>query len=192
MNKKFSVAIDVDCVLNNLMEKTIEMYNNLYGSNLKIDDFKEYDIFKCLPEKEAKRFVELFKVCDLWMSLTPIKNSQWGVKQLVDNGYEVYLATATHHINFAWKVDWLKSCFGMIPEENIICIHNKGLLKVNVLVDDCVDNLTSSLWYERVCLDWPWNRNVCDEAYGIHRAYNWLEIVDIINEIYDSENNVEG
>lgn len=187
-SNKFTIAIDVDCVLNNLMDKTIEMYNSRYNTSLSINNFKEYDVFKCLPHNEAQNFVDLFQEEELWESLTPIKDSQWGIKHFIESGYTVYLATATHYKNFSWKVEWLKHYFGMIPEKNIICVHNKGLLKVDVLIDDCLDNLLSSMWYERVTLDWPWNRDVWDETYGIHRAHNWIEIVDIVNEIY--ENNV--
>jgi len=182
---KFTIAIDVDNVLNNLMDKTIEMYNNKYDASLTVDMFDEYDVYKCLPHDEAQKFIELFQEQDLWASLEPIKNAQWGVKQLIEHGYEVYLATATHHSNFSWKVEWIKYYFGMISEKNIICIHNKGLLKADILIDDCIDNLLSSYWYERVCLDYEWNRNINDEVYGIHRAHDWLEIVDAVNKIYE-------
>lgn len=182
---KFTVAVDVDCVLNNLMEKTIEAYNTKYNASLTIDIFTEYDIFKCLPPEEAQRFIDLWKDHDLLASLTPLKHAQWGVKQLVEHGYEVYIATATYHSNFSQKVEWLKHYFGMVPEKNIICIYHKGLLKVDVLIDDCIDNLISSRWYERICFDYPWNRNIWDEAYGIRRARNWLEVIDTVNEIFE-------
>lgn len=182
---KFTVAVDVDCVLNNLIDKTIELYNLKYGESLTIDTFNHYDASKCLPNDKAQKFVDLFLEKALWDSLTPLRNAQWGIKQFVERGYEVYLATSTHHINFPWKVEWLKHYFEMIPESNIICIHNKGLLKVDVLVDDCLDQLLASHWYERVCFDCPWNRDIWDESYSIHRAHNWLEICDVVNEIFD-------
>lgn len=182
---KFTVAVDVDCVLNNLMDKAIEMYNTKYDASLTADTFHEYDIFKCLPHEDAIKFTDLFKEHDLWASLTPIKHAQWGVKQLIERGYDVYLATATHHSNFSWKVEWIKHYFGMVPEKNIICIHNKGLLRVDVLIDDCIDNLLASRWYERVCFDYPWNRKIWDEVYGIYRVHNWLEVIDAVNEVFD-------
>lgn len=182
---KFTVAVDVDCVLNNLIDKTIEMYNLKYGESLTIDMLDKYEVSKCLPNDKAQKFVDLFLEKELWDSLTPLRNAQWGIKQLVERGYEVYLATSTHYINFPWKVEWLKHHFGMIPANNIICIHNKSLLKVDVLIDDCLDQLLSSHWYERVCFDYPWNRDIWDESYSIHRVHNWLETVDVVNEIFD-------
>ena len=60
---------------------------------------------------------------------------------------------------------------------------DKSLLKADVLIDDCLDNLISS-FAERVCLDHPWNQNeLKDYSYGIRRAYHWSDIVNIINDI---------
>ena len=184
-HKKFSIAVDVDGIINNLIPRAIAVYNERYNASLVLDDFDKYKIEECLAHKEAQRFLDIFKEEEFWGSLTPLKDSIWGVKQFVESGYDVYFATATHYSNFAWKVEWLKHFFGMVPEKKIICIHNKELLKVDVLIDDCIDNLLSSIWFERVTLDYPWNRDIWDETYGIHRAYNWIEIVDIVNKIYD-------
>ncbi len=183
--KKFSIAVDVDGIVNNLMPRAIEIYNERYNASLSLDNFVKYKIEECLHHQEAQNFMEIFEDEEFWYSLVPIKNSIWGIKQFVESGYDVYFATATHYSNFAWKVKWLQSFFGMIPEKNIICIHNKALLKVDVLIDDCIDNLLSSMWFERVTLDYPWNRYVWDETYGIHRAFNWIEIVDIVDKIYE-------
>lgn len=181
----FSIAVDVDGIVNNLIPRAIEVYNERYNDHLVLDNFNKYKIEDCLPKDKARNFLEIFTEEEFWGSLTPLKDSIWGVKQLVDSGYEVYFATATHYSNFAWKVEWLKHFFGMIPDKNIICIHNKGLLKVDVLIDDCIDNLLSSRWFERITLDYPWNRDIWDETYNIHRAFNWIEIVDIVDKIYE-------
>ena len=188
---KFIIAIDVDNVLNNLMEKSIEMYNITYNTFLTIDDFIKYDIFQVLDFKEAENFIELFLKQELWDSLTPLKNSQWGVKKLIENGYEVYFATSTHYSNFSWKVEWLKKYFPMIPEKNIICIHNKGLLKCDVMIEDCVDNLLSNTSCYRVLLDYSWNREVHDDARLIYRVHNWEEIIQTIDKLYEFDNEKE-
>ena len=57
---------------------------------------------------------------------------------------------------------------------------NKGLLKSDIIIDDCLDNLieTNAL---RICLDQPWNRDVfCDLTYDIKRAFDWNDIIEII------------
>lgn len=185
--KKFSIAFDADGVLNNLIEKTVEKYNKIYNKNLLINDIKEYDIHKVLPFEEAEKFCDLFLDKTIWDSLEPTKNSQWALKKLIDDGFDVYVATATHYINFPWKVKWFEEYFPFISYKNIICINNKGLLDVDILVDDCVDNLLSSTWSHRVLYNQPWNQNVHDECYLIHRVNNFNELIEVVNKIYDDE-----
>ena len=190
MYNKFKVAIDVDNILNDLVEKTIKLYNSTYHASLSMKDIVEYDFYKCLPYNDALNLVKLFDQKELWESLTPRKDAQWGVKKLIDNGYDVCLATAAYPTNYAWKCEWLSQHFPFIPTKNIICIHNKGLLDVDVLIEDCMDNLLSGHLFERVCLDYLWNQNVHDEAYGIHRAYSWKDIVSIVDKIYNSKGDL--
>lgn len=185
---KFRVAIDVDGVLNDLMEKTIDLYNMRHDTTFTVDDFKEYDIYKDLDFEDANDFVNLWAEKELWDSLEPRDDAQRCVQQLVNAGYEIYFATSTDAINYEWKVRWLENYFPMIPENNIMCIHNKNLLNVDVLIDDCPKHLTSNSLYYRVCFDFPWNRAIHDEVYGIYRAHNWEEVVNAVNEIYEFDN----
>lgn len=183
MMNKLVICIDVDEVLNNLMEKTIEMYNNKYNAKLSIEDFTDYDIFKDLSYDDAENLMALWQEEKLWNSLEPRNGSQRGVKKLVDDGHEVYFATATHHKNFAWKVDWLQHYFSMVPKKNIICIGNKGLLNCDVLYDDCVDNLLANKLCHRVLFDCYWNRHIHDDIHLITRVHNWDEFIKVIDEI---------
>lgn len=180
---KLVVCVDVDEVLNDLMTKTIIMYNNKYNAHLSIEDFTDYDIFKDLPYDDAEKLVALWQEEELWNSLEPRKGAQRGIKKLVDDGHEVYLATSTHYKNFAWKVEWLQHYFGMVSTKNIICIGNKGLLNCDVLIDDCVDNLLANKLCHRVLLDCHWNQHVRDDVRLITRVHNWDEIIEVVNKI---------
>lgn len=177
------IVCDIDSVLNNLMEKTLEFYNSRNGKSIQLSDLTAYNFFDCLQHDDAQGIVSLFKEKKLWDSLKPLSGSQSALKQLIKNGHQIYLATATDPINFSWKIDWLKQYFSFIPPDNVIRIMDKGLLKCDVLIDDSLDNLTS-VFCERVTLDYPWNRSTSkDIAYGIKRAYNWSDIINIINNI---------
>lgn len=177
------IVCDIDGIINNLMPKTLELYNDRTGKNITMSDITEYNFYDCLPKEDARGLIELFKEKELWDSLEPLPGSQDGLKQIIKSGHQVYLATATNPVNLSWKCDFVKRHFPFIPEDNVIRIMNKGLLKADVLVDDCVDNLIGS-FAERVTLDYPWNQNeLKDYAYGIRRAFCWNDIVNIINDI---------
>ena len=101
---QLKVACDVDEVINDLIDKTIKLYNDRYGAELTRDVFVEYDIYKCLPFEEAELFVNLFLQKELWDTVEPIEDAQWGLKYLTNNGFDVYLATATNCETYQYKV----------------------------------------------------------------------------------------
>ena len=177
------IMCDIDGVLNNLAERTIEVYNSRNGKNIQVSDITSYSFFDCLSHEDAQGIVSLFKEKSLWDSLKPLPGSQNTIKQLIKKGHQIYLATATDPVNFEWKIEWLKQYFPFIPSDNVIRIMDKSLLKCDVLIDDCLDNLTST-FCERIIIDYPWNQSKTkDYAYDIKRAYSWDDIVDIINDI---------
>ena len=157
------IVCDIDSVLNNLMERTLEMYNGQHQTNLKLSDITSYNFADCLSQDEADGLVELFKQKELWDSLKPQQNSQDALKRLIKRGHQIYLATATDPVNFNWKIEWLKRYFPFISPYNVIRIMNKGLLKADVLIDDCLDNLIGT-FAERICFDRPWNQSDTKDA----------------------------
>lgn len=184
---KYTIAVDIDDVLNNLNDRVIQMYNEEYDATITADIFTSYDIYQCLPFEDAKNYTKFWLREDVWRSLEPIYHSQWGVKKLIDDGYNVVLATSTHYTNFAWKIEWLREHFPFIDISKVICIADKGLLKVDIMIDDCAEKLISNISCHRICLDKTWNRNIRDEVYGIHRCKDWDEIIRVVDKIYKEE-----
>ena len=177
------ICFDIDNVLNNLTEKTIALYNTLNNKNIQMSDITTYNFYDCLSKEDADGIISLFKDKGLWDSLKPLPYAQDGLKKLIKSGHTIFLATATDPSNFEWKCDWLSKYFNFIPTDNIIRIMDKSLLRTDVLVDDNLGNLTSNIC-ERICLNYPWNQSKSkDYAYDIKRAYDWSDIVHIINNI---------
>ena len=79
---------------------------------------------------------------------------------------------------------WLKRYFPFIDESRIICIRDKSILDVDVMIDDNLDNLIGNIRCNRVLLEKPWNKDAHDEVYGIKRCTNWDEIVVAVEEFY--------
>lgn len=177
------IMCDIDGVLNNLTQAAIDIYNEHTGGNLKMDDITSYNFEECLPVDVTSKILGLFKLKEFWSNLYPVEGSQKYLRQLIKNGHQVYLATATDPINFEWKCQWIRQYFNFIPMDNIIRIMDKSLLKCDIMIDDCLDNLTGNIC-ERICLDYPYNRDSSkDYSYDIYRANNWRDIVGFVNEI---------
>ena len=177
------LCVDCDNVLNNLTEKTLELYNSQSGKNIQMSDIISYNFSECLPQEDADGIVSLFKEKELWDSLEPIKDSRWGIETLMNLGHRVIFATATHECNFEWKCQWLKKYFPIINTDDIVRIIDKSLIRADVIIDDCLEQLVGSCC-ERICFDMPWNQNKeKDFIYDIYRMYSWTDIINIINDI---------
>lgn len=177
------IAVDCDQVLNNLIEKTLEFYNTHNNKNIKISELTSYNLYDCLKKEDADGIIKLFKNKALWDSLTPVEGAKEGLKKLIDNGHKVRIVTATAPENFVWKMSWFKKHFPFFNTDNVIRMMDKSLLKCDILIDDCLDQLLGHKMCHRVCLDYPWNRNITDFIYDIRRCKNWNEILEIVNQI---------
>ena len=90
-----------------------------------------------------------------------------------------------------WKEELLQKHFPFIPKKNLIRIHNKSLLNVDVLVEDKMENLMHT-FADRICFDQPWNQSEGkDFAYSIYRIHHWGEINNVIQNIERKEKEWE-
>lgn len=177
------IAIDFDSTLFPTMEKVIEIYNKKNNTSVDLSQVTSYNLYNCFSEDVADELLSLFVDKATYNSLQPYKGSIKAAQSLVNKGHEVIIATATDVKNLEWKEKLLQRYFPFIPKENLIRIHNKKLLNVDVVIDDKLDNLTQT-FAEGVCYSQPWNQDKdMDYIYSIYRVRNWGEIVNIMNEI---------
>lgn len=185
------IAVDFDNVLNNLTEKTIELYNSNSGKNIQMSDITSYNFYDCIDKDDADKIIKSFKNKALWDSLTPITGARESLQKLIDAGHKVYIATATAPENFQWKLSWLKKYFSFFNTDNVIRIMDKSLLKCDILIEDNTDQLVKHKLCHRICLDYPWNHNVSDFVYSIRRCQDWNQILNEINKIEEEMDQYE-
>ncbi len=181
------IAVDWDCVLNNLMDKTLEIYNAQSGKNIQMSDLTTYNLHECLPKEDADGITKLFKSKAMWDSLTPIEGSKDGLQKLLDAGHRVFIVTATATENWPWKISWLKKYFPFFNTNNVVRLIDKSLFKCDILIEDCLEQLINHKLCHRVCLDYPWNQTLNDYVYDIRRAKNWKEILEAIKQIEEEK-----
>ena len=182
------IAFDFDDVLFPTMEKVLEVYNQRNNTTIQLSQITTYSLYDSLAPDIADDIVDLFVDKSIYNNLQPYKGSVKAIKSLSDKGHELYVATASDLRNMEWKEKLLQRHFPFIPKENLIRIHNKKLLNIDVLVEDKLDNLIHNIFAERVCFSQPWNhdRNA-DYAYNIYRISHWGEIINVINTIERKE-----
>ena len=181
------IAIDFDSTLFPTMEKVLEVYNRRHNANIELSQITMYNLHDNFEASIADELMELFVEKEVYFSLQPYKGAVRAVKALVEQGHEIYIATSTDVRNMEWKDELIKKHLPFIPRNNLIRIHNKALLNVDVLVEDKLDNLKST-FADRVCFNQPWNEDErTDYAYSIYRVHHWGEIINVINEIERKE-----
>lgn len=177
------IAIDFDETLFPTLEKVLEFYNKTYNANIEMSQITTYSLYDCFDTDTADKLLEFFICKGVYDNLQPYKGAVRAIKTLVERGHEVYIATASDTRNMEWKEQLLQKHFPFIPKDNLIRIHNKALLNVDVLVEDSPKNLIKT-FADRVCFDQIWNRDdKKDYVYSIYRIHHWGEIANVINEI---------
>lgn len=177
------IMVDVDCVLNNLQDAVIKVFNERYCTSYTINDFPYFNVSECLNKNDALNFDALYTEKGIYNHVNPLNGAQSAINKLKKQGYEIYFVTDSTPNMFEEKVAWLNFYFPMIDTTHIISMKHKWLFKCDVMVDDNLDNLLGGYHYERVCFDWPWNQTIKDEVYGIHRVKNWNDALNTINKI---------
>lgn len=180
--RKLQILCDIDDVLNNLTVWWTLWLDANYHLDVKHEDITEWDMTKFYPSLTREQIYEPLKLEEFWSQLNPPWLAGKMIKQLLDDGHEIYLVSATHPYNTKFKYDYLQKFFSCIPSHNIIFTSQKQMIKGDVLIDDAPHHLIGGD-YEKILVSAPYNRNFDTEGNGMYRADNWEEIYSIIQEI---------
>ena len=181
------IVVDVDDVICNLQEVVVDLFNKRYGSKYTVNDFTEYDVMNVLPTQDAIVMKDMYGESGLYDKVKPMLGAKEGLEKLINLGHQVYLVTAAIPKTYGEKVAFINRFFPCIDESHIVCMKHKWMFKADVLIEDNLQTLLAKPYYHRICFDKPWNRQVNDWTYDIHRCYNWNEIVEVVNKINDLE-----
>lgn len=181
------INCDVDGVLNNLMDVTVETYNERYGGNYTLKDCTHYYLENCFEPDVANKMKAIFKEPDIWNRVKPLHNSRDGLQRLIRSGHEIYLSTDNNPHTFGNKVDWILHYYPFIDKSKIICIKDKSLLRCDIMIEDCFEKLIAGQHYHRILMNQNWNQSNKDWLYGIYRCNNWDDIITAVNKICESE-----
>jgi 5'(3')-deoxyribonucleotidase len=177
------IAIDMDNVLCNLQEVIVNLFNERHGTNYTLESFTDYDVARNLPKNEAVLMKNMYWEDNLYSNIMPLSGAQNTIEKLINAGHQVYIVSDVIPKTYVEKVEWIRFYFPHIDEAHIIAMKHKHLIRCDVMIEDNLQNLLASPYYERICFDYAWNRNVSDYAYGIHRVHNWNEVLDVINKL---------
>jgi len=140
MQRRKSIALDMDGVLANNLVHYLHYYFEETGIQIKEDEVLGLPEGGCLPDKGAvRRYLES---PDFFRTLPVSPNAKEVVKDLQQQ-YDIFVVSAA--MEFPWslreKRDWLAEYFPFIPWQNIVFCGDKHIIKTDYLLDDHVKNL---------------------------------------------------
>jgi len=181
------LCIDIDDTICNLQEVVVNLFNQRYGSHYTLNDFTEYDIMNILPTQDAMVMKDMYGEVGLYDKVKPIPGAQKALEKLINLGHQVYLVTDAIPKTYGEKVAFIKRFFPYIDEAHIVSMKHKHLFRCDVMIEDNFQTLLGGPNYHRICFNAPWNQSNKDWVYGIHRCYNWDDVIAAINKISELE-----
>lgn len=167
-----TIGIDIDNVLNNLTECVLRVYNEDSGDSLQLSDITQYYMENFVKEEYKADFYKYFLDKRVWKQVEIVKEAVPVIKEWYEQGHEIIFITTTWAENLPKKKSWLSKHFPFLDIQNCLyAVPKKQLIKCDVLIDDCMDNLLGGE-YTPICYNAPWNQN----DYPMFRANDWGDV----------------
>lgn len=114
---------------------------------------------------------------DIWYRVKPKQYAAEVLKSLQEQGYDVYICTATYYKNLAWKFTFIiERYFPFIDWDHVIVASNKHLIQCDYFIDDAPHNLVGASGV-RFLMSAPHNKTFDAEDNGLIRINGWDEIL---------------
>ena len=179
------IALDVDNVCVDTTACVLTQHYADTGEKLTLDDIKGYYIENYVGDDYKDDFHLIFFKKEMWKRVKVLPNCVEVVKRLHDKGNEIYFVTSTEPQNVAKKARFLQRTFPFLDiRKRLITTHCKQMIDVDVLIDDCVDNVVNSKHYISILMDYPWNHNFDDAADDkTYRVFDWTQVEPMLEVI---------
>lgn len=187
------LGFDVDGVISDTVDKTVEIFNERFNRTLSNDDIKSFKLIENVydedPEKSqeyAIKFIECINDPIVQSECLPYNDAAIALRKLKSLGHSIHIVTARPKDNYDITVKWFRT--NKIPYDTMHLTdkEDKGtfgrLLDLDMYVDDFLDNLKSMLEFKNkwrkglLLLDRTWNSGYID-VNKFKRVYNWEEII---------------
>lgn len=174
---KLTILVDMDDTIINTLSAWVWWLNLHYMTHVRIEDVTDWDLSLAFPTLTAEEVFEPLYSSSFWETVLPKSDAQYYLQDLMLQGHDVYIVTASHPTTIAYKWKLIESYFPYIDADHFIVTSNKQLIQGDVIVDDAPHNLGGV--ETSILFDAPHNKNYTAER----RAYNWKDVSQIIKTL---------
>ena len=178
------IGIDVDNIVCNTAMAVLEQHYADTGERLTLDDITSYYIENHVSEDFRDDFHLIFLNKEMWKRVKVLSNCVDVIRRLYEQGNEIFFVTSTESANVVKKHSFLQRTFPFLNiRKRLITTHYKQMIDLDVLIDDCIDNIIFAPYYS-IILDYPWNHNFDDAADDkTYRVFDWTQVEPMLEVI---------
>jgi 5'(3')-deoxyribonucleotidase len=140
--RRLRIAIDMDDVIADTIEKFVTLYKKNHGFDLRPVLKDGVEIREALPVELKPTLPKYINAKGFFRDIVVMKDSPEVLKALTGR-YDVYIVSAAMEFKNSLidKFDWLEEHFPFIPWTNIIFCGHK-IVKTDIIIDDRIRNFT--------------------------------------------------
>lgn len=185
-----TVLVDVDDTMIDLLSAWCNWLNQFYGLCVKPDEVTNWNITEFFPTLTAEQVFEPLHTDHFWKTVKPKGEAVKYVKRLIDDGFKVYLCTATDYKNIKPKFEYaILKYFPFISWQQVIVADCKQMIKADFLIDDGIHNHYDGDYF-KILVSAPHNKRYDAEANGLVRSENWESTYNIIINLLQRKSEV--
>jgi 5'(3')-deoxyribonucleotidase len=166
------IAIDMDEVIADSLEKHLRLYNAEFGASLTVVDTRGRKLHDVVAEDHREGVEALLRTDDFFSDLEVVGGSQDVISELIGR-YEIFVTTAAmeYPTSFAAKFRWLERHFPFVPAVNIVFCGDKSIIDADYLIDDNARHF-ARFRGEGILFSAP--HNVAEDRY--RRVEGWQDV----------------
>lgn len=177
------ILIDMDDVMEQLLVGWVTYLNARYGTNSAVSDVKHWNVSLAFPTLTHEQVYAAPLDDAMWDLVPPMPGAVEAVKQLMDEGHDVYVVTASDWQTLPAKMEKvLFRYFPYINFDHVIITKNKHIIKGDVLIDDGPHNLAGGE-YRKILFTAPHNLAFDEKTVGAVRVNNWDEALTAVHAL---------
>lgn len=151
--KKLDILLDLDAICVNLHDSWYGAYNKDWNDTLTVDKVTAWNTHKfAKPEcvfpdrgydKPGTGIYFYLELPEVHLDAKPIEGAVDALQRLSIDGHNLVVCTsamATEHTP-SQKIKWCQKHLWFIPKNNIFVGHLKHMIRADVFIDDCPDNV---------------------------------------------------
>ena len=175
------IGVDLDDVLWDLLGAWLQRYNTIVDGHIAPEDIKSWSIEQYILPNTKEMLFYILEQKDFWKTVQPISGAAEVLYRLMQDGYNVYIVTASSYKTLPAKLNHFFELFPFVHQNQIVVAKEKQLLDLDVMIDDNPENLCHAS-YDKLLFDRPSNQWVKKD--DIKRVYTWAEIYQFIKDNY--------